>query len=155
MTKPEVPTARDVMTRTLITLSPETPLFEAISKLLDNDISGAPVVDESGRLLGLFSEFDCLRELASGEFYEHGNYAVRRVSDLMTGFQHTVPPDLDLYGIAHEFMKHRVRRLPVIEDGRLIGQISRRDMLRLVRDNRDSRRPGKGYPDYPKDRTPA
>jgi CBS domain-containing protein len=155
MTRPGVPTARDVMTRTLVTLRPETPLFEAIATLLDHDISGAPVVDESGRLLGLFSEFDCLRELASGEFYEHGHYAVGRVVDLVTGMRHTVAPDLDLYGIAHAFVTHRVRRLPVVEDGRLIGQVSRRDVLRAIRDQRSARRPGRGYPDHPKDRKPT
>jgi CBS domain-containing protein len=138
----------------LVALSPQMPIFDAIALLLKNDISGAPVVDAGGRLVGLFSEFDCLRLLSSNEFYEYGYYATQIVADLMTEMSRTIGPDIDLFGVANAFVEHRVRRLPVIEDGRLIGQISRRDVLRAVDAMRRERRGGKRYPDYPKDREP-
>jgi CBS domain-containing protein len=149
-----VPTAGEIMNRKLVTLSPETPIFDAIAALLRHNISGAPVVGADGELLGLLSEYDCLRVLASGEFYEHGYYAAGTVADLMTQVSHSISPDLDLYGIAHAFITLRVRRLPVIEDGRLVGQVSRRDVLRAVEGMRLQRAGGKRYPDYPKDREP-
>lgn len=149
-----IPTAREVMTRALVTLRPETPIFEAIRALLDNDISGAPVIDRDGKLVGLFSEFDALRLIAAGELYEHGHYATATVSDLMTDMIHTIAPGLDLYGIAHAFVVHRVRRLPVVEHGRLVGQVSRRDVLRAIERSRRARKGQKKYPDYPLDRQP-
>ena len=66
---PRVPTAADIMRRTLVTLTPEMPIFDAVRTLLKHEISGAPVVDADGRIVGICSELDCLRILASGEFY--------------------------------------------------------------------------------------
>jgi CBS domain-containing protein len=149
-----VPTARDLMARNLVTLVPETLLFDAIAILLGNDISGAPVVDRDGRLVGLLSEFDCLRVIAAGEFHDYGYYAETTVADVMTHASHTIDPSLDLWAIAAEFVRHRVRRLPVLENGKLIGQVSRRDLLAALDRDRQARRPGKRYPDYPEGREP-
>jgi len=127
-----IPVARDLMVRRLVTLSPDQPVIDAIRVLVRKDISGAPVVDGEGRLLGLCSEHDCLKALATSEYHaDGGEYAVK-VGDLMTEMAHTIPPDLDLYAVAGRFVTLRVRRLPVLEDGRLVGQVSRRDVLRAV-----------------------
>jgi CBS domain-containing protein len=67
----------------------------------------------------------------------------------------TVSPDLDLFGLAHEFVQRRVRRFPVVEEGRLLGQVSRRDALRAaVALRRELSRAKKRYPDYPEGRDP-
>ncbi len=150
----DVPTARDIMARSLVTLPPGMLVADAIRVLLEHNISGAPVVSSEGKLLGLLSEFDCLSDLASGEFHDDGSYAVATVADRMTTLRHTIPPELDLYGIAHAFVTLRVRRLPVIEDDQLIGQVSRRDVLRAMDRLRRSRHRHKRYPDYPQDRVP-
>jgi CBS domain-containing protein len=149
-----VPTARDLMARNLVTFTPETLLFDAVASLLEKDISGAPVVDRDGRLIGLLSEFDCLRVIAAGEFYDYGYYAETTVADVMTQPDHTIDPSLDLWAIAGEFVRHRVRRLPVLENGRLIGQVSRRDLLAALDRDRRRRKPAKRYPDYPQGREP-
>jgi CBS domain-containing protein len=154
MPSQDVPTARDIMTRSLITLRPEQPISEAIAVLLAHNISGAPVVNAEGRLLGLLSEFDCLRDLASDEYYEDGNAEATTVADRLSQVSHTIPPELDLYGIAHEFVTLRVRRLPVVEADRVVGQVSRRDVLRAIDRMRRGRRRHKRYPDYPEDRRP-
>jgi CBS domain-containing protein len=152
--RPNVPTARDFMTRSLVTLRPEMRVLEAAGILLKHKISGAPVVDGDGNFLGLLSEYDCLRAVSSAEYDLDNHDAVVNVADLMTREVHSIAPELDLFGIAHEFVTLRVRRLPVVEDGRLIGQVSRRDALRAAVDLRQKILSQKHYPDYPKGREP-
>jgi CBS domain-containing protein len=152
--RPEVPTARDIMTRSPVTVRPEMHAVEAAGILLKHEISGVPVVDDDGRLLGLFSEYDCLREIASAEYDRDDRDVVVTVAELMTEPMHTISPELELFGIAHEFVTTRVRRLPVIEDGRLVGQVSRRDALRAAYELRRKRLRRKQYPDYPEGRAP-
>ena len=145
-----IPTAQEIMVRSLVTFTPETPLPEAMSVLLAKRISGAPVVDGEGRLVGMLSELDCLRVLSSDEFYAGDQEGMGRVEAFMTQMAVTITPDTDIYGIAHYFLTKGVRRLPVVEpDGRLIGQVSRRDVLRLI-DEMSRKRLSKGrrYPDY-------
>ena len=80
MTDPHhIPTARDVMTHSLITLTPEMSIFEAIRKLISNKISGAPVLDSNGEMVGVLSELDCLGILASDQF--HADDQVHRVEE--------------------------------------------------------------------------
>ena len=127
-----IPSARDVMATSLITLREEDSIFEAIRILLSKRISGAPVVDDQGRMVGMLSELDCLRVLSSDEFYDGQQEEAGTVKHFMTGAGTTIPPDMGLYAIAHYFLTQPIRRLPVIEDGRLIGQVSRRDVLRGI-----------------------
>lgn len=155
MERARIPTAREIMTRSLVTLRPEMKALEAATLLLKRGISGAPVVDEDGVLLGLLSEFDVLRAVAASEFEMDAHDAIESVSDLMSREPFTVSPELGLFALAHEFVTMRVRRFPVVEDGRLIGQVSRRDALRAaveVRKGMD--RPRARYPDYPAGRAP-
>lgn len=120
---------RDYMTQGLITLTPEMDLFEAIALLQKNRISGAPVVDENGHLAGVLSEGDCLNAIIKDIYYEE---AGGKVSDYMSIEVETIGPDDDIVDIAVDFNKKRKRRFPVIEDDKLVGQISQRDILRAV-----------------------
>ncbi len=152
---PQVPTVRDFMTRSLVTLRPEVTLAAAAEELLANEISGAPVVDENGALVGLLSEFDCLRAVASAGYQFDDHDDAETVAEVMVTECHTVEPGLDLFGLAHEFVRLRVRRFPVLDDGRLVGQVSRRDALRAALQlRRDFRRAHQEYPDYPERRVP-
>jgi len=155
MQLPRVPTVRDIMTRSLVTLRPEMSAAVAAELLLQHEISGAPVVDEQARLIGLLSEYDCLRAVASAEYQMDAHDAAETVSELMTTECHTVVPKLDLFALANEFVRLRVRRFPVLEDERLIGQVSRRDALRAAVSLRGELRSVRhAYPDYPKGRDP-
>lgn len=155
MEHPNVPTAREIMVSRVVTLRPEMAAVEAAEVLLHKKISGAPVVDEEGRLLGLLSEFDVLQAVASAEYEMDSHDAIETVGDLMTRVCHTISPDIDLFGIAHEFVSLRVRRFPVVENGRLIGQVSRRDALAAaVKLRRQMQRKRPHYPDYPSGRDP-
>jgi CBS domain-containing protein len=121
---------RDYMTRHLVTFRPEMNLFTAINRLLEHRISGAPVVDEQGHLLGLLSEGDCLRGILSGAYYESVG---GDVSTYMTRDVEVVSPEAGIIELAERFLQGR-GRLPVVEDGCLIGQISRSDVLRAVKE---------------------
>ncbi len=155
MERPQVPTVREIMSRSLVTLRPEMTAAAAAETLLAHEISGAPVVDEDEALLGLLSEYDCLRAVASAEYEMDAHDVAETVADLMTTECHTVEPGLDLFGLAHEFVRLRVRRFPVLEDARLVGQVSRRDALRAaLRLRRQLQRAHHAYPEYPKGRDP-
>ncbi|MDJ0864658.1 MAG: CBS domain-containing protein [Myxococcota bacterium] len=155
MDRHTVPRARSIMTRSLVTLKPEMPAVDAAKILVDRAISGAPVVDPDGRLLGLLSEYDCLRAVASAEFEMDSHDAVETVAELMTKACHTVSPDQDLFALAHAFVTLHVRRLPVVQNGMLLGQVSRRDALRAALElRRQLQKARRSYPDYPKGRDP-
>jgi predicted transcriptional regulator len=141
-------TARDLMTTNLLLFSPEQTLLEAIENLIKWRVSGAPVVDEDGRMVGMLSELDCLRMLASDEFYLQQQEDGALVSQFMSTGWRTIPPDLGIYAISHYFLTSPVRRLPVVEREKLIGQVSRRDVLRGMDEMSRKRLIRKHYPDY-------
>jgi len=143
-----VPTAREIMTKSLVTLAPTLSVFDAIRALVKNRISGAPVVDADGKMVGMLSEADCLRVLAAGEFYSDDHREEGTVRDYMTEVFKFIEPGLDIYAIAQYFLTHSVRRLPVMQGDDLIGQVSRRDVLLAIENLGESRVPKKHYPDY-------
>jgi len=119
-------TARDLMTSTVITVTPDTSVIEAMDRLVRLGISGMPVVDEDGALVGIITEYDCMQFALSGEARE----AV--VSEAMTRDVISFPPDAQCPEIANCFAKHRIRRVPIVEDGKVVGIVSRRDILRQI-----------------------
>lgn len=129
-----LPTVRGCMARNLYVFHPDMPIMKAVDVLLDHQISGAPVVDrKTSRLVGILSEKDCLLLVAKGQLHEE---PAGVVADYMTKEVDTIPPEMDIYYAAGLFINHSYRRLPVVsEDGELVGQVSRRDILRVVRDN--------------------
>lgn len=121
----------DYMSRRVITLSPEQSVHDAISVLLEHKISGAPVVDENGQLKGMFSESDCLKGALEASY--HGT-EIGPVSEYMTLDLQTVTGQTSILDAAEIFLADHRRRLPVVDDGKLVGQISRRDLLRAMDD---------------------
>jgi CBS domain-containing protein len=121
--------ARDIMVSRLITLRPDTDVFDAIDQLLKHQISGAPVVDEAGNFVGVFSE-RCSISLLLAANYDGA--PTNRIEPFMERDVATVTPDTDLLTIAERFLNSNQRRLPVLEAGRLVGQISRRDVLKAA-----------------------
>ncbi|GGH88689.1 CBS domain-containing protein [Pseudomonas fluvialis] len=121
----------DYMTRHLVTFRSDMDLFTAINRLLEHNISGAPVVDSQGHLIGLLSEGDCLRGILAGAYHEEvgGN-----VSAYMAREVETVTSQTDIIEASERFLRGRRRRLPVVDDGVLVGQISRHDVLRAVKE---------------------
>ncbi len=133
-----IPTAADIMARRLVTLERDVSVLRAMRTLLENRVSGAPVLDSDGRLCGIVSELDCMRILTSGQFSQDSYDEDARVQDVMTSDVQTIGPELDLFGIAQRFLSQNIRRLPVVEHGRLVGIVSRRDVLLGVEKMRDA-----------------
>jgi CBS domain-containing protein len=129
MERVPIPTAREIMRTRLHTVSPETDLEEAVRSLLARKHSGAPVVDSAGKLVGVLSEYDCLSILAqaAAERWQTGC-----VADRMTKEIETVGPKEDVLALSTRFCQGRHRRLLVVEDDKLVGLISRSDLLRAL-----------------------
>ncbi len=123
-------TARDVMRTDIVTIRPEATLCEAVRLLLDHGISGLPVTDASGFLLGVISEF----ALLAVTYDPLSNQ--QTVREHMSRQVIAVAPDKPLKELADTFILHRIRRLPVTENGRLLGMVSRRELLRAAMESR-------------------
>ena len=120
---------RDIMARDLVTFTPETLIHRAIQILLTQRISGAPVVAENGTLVGMLSKKDCLKVVLSSSYHQDWGGTV---ADFMSTEIETIEGDLDLVGAARHFLGSHYRRFPIIEDGRLVGQVSRADLLKAL-----------------------
>jgi len=120
------------MDRHVATLRPETDILDAVGFLLDRKVTGAPVVDKAGKLVGILTEKDCLRLIAEGI---DGDLPRGTVQSIMTPNPETIPPDMDVYYVAGLFLKRPFRRFLVVEDGKLVGAITRFDILRVIRAN--------------------
>lgn len=120
-------TARDFMATKLLTLSPDEDALAAIRKLLQYRISGAPVVDSEGNFLGIFSEKTSMRFLLDAAYSQLPS---NRVGAFMnTDIARLITADTDWLNCAQVFLSTPYRRLPVLEGTKLIGQVSRRDLL--------------------------
>ena len=123
---------RDYMTTRLVTFEEKTNVLEAMNVLLTNKISGAPVVDQDGNMVGILSEVDLMQVVVQDSYYDESQGIV---SDYMRADVDTINADMDIYTLAEKFLKEHRRRYPVVaSDGRLVGQISRRDVLRAAKD---------------------
>jgi len=125
----ELLTIRQVMTARPRTLTCDVPILDAVDFLLRHDVPSVPVVDSEGLLLGVLSERDCLRLVAEGDAAAH-DVPSGTVEAYMTRDAVTLPPGMDVCYAAGRFLEQPYRRYPVVENGRLLGEISRRDVMR-------------------------
>ena len=121
--------AKDIMVTKLVTLAPDMDVYEAISLLLSNRISGAPVVDSNRNYLGVFSEKCCMSVLVKAAYEQ---LPTTQIAPFMDTDAKTITEETDLLTLAQIFTHTGLRRLPVLRDGLLVGQISRRDVLRAA-----------------------
>lgn len=125
----KVERVREFMTRDIVSITPETEIMRAVHLLVSEDISGLPVVNEQNMLVGILTERDCIEvSLQAGYFDEMGG----PVQEYMTTSVETVEPDSSLMDVAELFARSSFRRCPVIEEGKLVGLICRRDILRAL-----------------------
>ncbi|MDJ0873080.1 MAG: CBS domain-containing protein [Gammaproteobacteria bacterium] len=120
---------RDYMSANLVTFTPDTDILNAISQLVEKRISGAPVLDKQGNLVGIVSEKDCLRVALHASYHAE---SAGTVSEYMHTEVKTVNADTGIVEVARMFLADEYRRYPVIHENRLVGQISRRDALRAL-----------------------
>jgi CBS domain-containing protein len=131
--------AKDAMTSPAITVTPETHCKDAAALLVRHRISALPVVDASGRLVGLVSEADLLPLEASPDPRSQATpLPIRaeplphRVDEVMTPEVYTVDEDTDLGIVAQRMLEANVKRFPVLRGDRLVGVVSRHDLVRVI-----------------------
>jgi CBS domain-containing protein len=125
------PKIREYMDTTVPTLIPETQIMDAVDFLLNQKVTGAPVVGSNGKLVGIVTETDLLKLLTEGIQGDPPTEAT--VAEFMTTDVITVPPEVDIYYVAGMFLANKFRRLPIVEDGKIVGAVTRYDLLRVVR----------------------
>jgi len=119
--------AKDIMAPTIISVSPETSLDDAMEIIVENSISGLPVINAEGRLVGILSEADRLKAFGTNV---HTKDAL--VADYMTCGVITVDENATLAQVSDLLMRVGIRRLPVLKSGSVVGIISRRDLVRAL-----------------------
>ena len=141
--------AHDVMTWGAITVEPDASVTRAVRLMLQNKISGLPVVDANGQLVGMVTEGDFLRRGELGtrrqrprwlEFLlgpgklatEYVQSAGQKVSQVMTLEPKTITPETPLEEVVGLMERHRIKRLPVVQDGKLVGIVSRANLLHAL-----------------------
>ena len=126
--------AQDYMASKLVTFSPEMDLYRALMMLREYKLSASPVVNADGDLVGLLSEVDGLRAILSQTYHEEEMGSGGKVEDYMTKTVDTVSHDADIIAVSKVFIDRGRRCLPVVRSGKLVGMISRADVLRAVED---------------------
>jgi len=121
------------MAKNVIAFHPDQPVVEAIDIMLEKRISGGPVLNEKEELVGMLSEKDCLRIIVDRAYHNHPNQK-STVSDYMSSKVATVDINKDVAEVANMFLSTNFRRYPVVENGKLKGQVSRRDIMRATRE---------------------
>jgi CBS domain-containing protein len=124
--------AQDAMSRDVVCLRQDVTVEEAIDQLIQAGISGAPVVDDVGQLVGIVSEFTLLEIVYDPALRQ------QPIARLMTREVIAAAETELLTELAHRMIVHRIRRLPVVRAGQVVGILTRKDLLHYVRDNLDS-----------------
>jgi len=119
--------ARDIMTKQVICIRKDTPIFEAIKLMTQNNITGVPVVEDDMTLVGMLSEQDVLRL-----FHTYDDEKDRTVSDFMTQPAIHFEEDELLLDVCYCLRDNAIRRVPVTSNGRVVGVISRSDILKCI-----------------------
>lgn len=118
----------DYMTTKLVTFSPDQSILEVMEKFAKHHISGGPVLDNNGFLVGIISEADCMKQISESRYFNQP-ILDKSVEKYMTKNVETIPHDISIFDAAGIFDKHNRRRLPVMKKGLLVGQISRKDIV--------------------------
>jgi len=134
--------AKDLMTSKVVTVGTGNSIWHAAQKMLEHDVSGLPVVDDSGRVAGMLTQGDLLHRIELGTEtapvapeQRLGAYVKAHswnVGDVMTATVISTEEETPIHAVATLMDRHRIRRMPVVRDGKLVGIISRKDLLRVI-----------------------
>ena len=124
--------ASDYMTKKLITFKADQPIEEVIDTLIANKISGGPVVNEKNELIGIVSEGDCMKQISESRYYNLPIGKNNTVAKAMAREVETIDGNMNIFDVANKFLQSKRRRFPIVENGKLIGQISQKDVLKAA-----------------------
>ncbi|GHA23376.1 hypothetical protein GCM10007103_00520 [Salinimicrobium marinum] len=121
----------DYMTTDLITFQKNQSIYAVMDLLTKHDISGGCVVNEQNELVGIISEGDCMKHISDSQYYNMPieDYTVEKH---MSCNVETIDGNMNVLDAAKKFIESKVRRFPIVKDGKLVGQISQRDVLKAA-----------------------
>jgi CBS domain-containing protein len=121
----------DYMTTKLITFKPDQSVLEVMDLLIKNRISGGPVVNDNGELMGIISEGDCIKQISESRYFNMP-MADTTVENHMAKEVDTIEGNMNIFDAATKFLQSKRRRFPIVENGKLVGQISQKDILKAA-----------------------
>ena len=131
-TKENIPLkVSDYMTTNLITFTPDQPIESVIQALIKHRISGGPVVNANNELIGIISEGDCIKQISDSRYYNMP-LQDQTIEKLMVKNVDTIDGNMNIFDAANKFLATKRRRFPILENGKLVGQISQKDVLKAA-----------------------
>lgn len=124
-------TVSDYMTTNLITFTPDQPIENVMQSLIKNRISGGPVVNEKNELIGIISEGDCIKQISESRYYNMPMQD-QTIGKHMADNVETIDGNMNIFDAAKKFLESKRRRFPIVENGKLVGQISQKDVLKAA-----------------------
>ncbi|MBZ9652819.1 CBS domain-containing protein [Psychroflexus montanilacus] len=124
-------TVKDCMSQSMILFKKDQSIIEVVETLIKFRVSGGPVVDDHKHVIGIISEGDCVKQISESRYYNMPMEDTS-VEKYMSREVETVSPDVNLFDVANLFLKSKRRRFPVVEDGKIIGIVSQKDILRTA-----------------------
>ena len=122
----------DYMTRDLITFTPTDSISHVIQTFIDHNISGGPVVNDKYELVGVISEGDCMKQISESRYYNMPMDTNRTVGKAMAKNVETIDGSMNIFDAVDKFLKSKRRRFPIVENGKLVGQINQKDILKAA-----------------------
>ncbi|MEJ6675351.1 MAG: CBS domain-containing protein, partial [Polaribacter sp.] len=122
----------DYMTTNLITFKAEDSLDHVIAQLITHKISGGPVVNDKNELIGIISEGDCIKHISDSMYYNMPMDSTNTVEKNMVLEVETIDKNMNIFDAATKFISSKRRRFPIVENAKLIGQISQKDVLKAA-----------------------
>ena len=136
MTAPKI-LVRDYMKPLVVSFSPNTGIEQVVEQLVNHNQLGAPVLDENKHMVGFITQQDCIKQILNDSYYSQDHQVA---IDIMRGNPIHIAPDLDIMKLAENMLSRRPKLYPVVEDGQVIGMITRADVLRALMEARRSSR---------------
>lgn len=121
----------DYMTTKLITFYPDQSVEEVIQALIKYKISGGPVVNDKNELVGIISEGDCIKHISESRYYNMPAENIKIESRMVRNVE-TIDGNMNIFDAASKFLNEKRRRFPIVENGKLVGQISQKDVLKAT-----------------------
>ncbi|MDG1729029.1 MAG: CBS domain-containing protein [Algibacter sp.] len=124
-------TVSDYMTTSLITFTRDQSIESVMQSLIKNRISGGPVVNENNELIGIISEGDCIKQISESRYYNMPMQD-QTIEKHMVSNVETIDGNMNIFDAASKFLQSKRRRFPILENGKLVGQISQKDVLKAA-----------------------
>ncbi|MCL6296251.1 CBS domain-containing protein [Jejuia spongiicola] len=121
----------DYMTTNLITFTPNQTIESVMEAIIKHRISGGPVVNDKNELIGVISEGDCIKQISESRYYNMPMQD-KTIEKHMAVNVETIDGNMNIFDAANKFLNAKRRRFPIVENGKLVGQISQKDVLKAA-----------------------